>query len=123
MILIVDDNKSLLYSLKNVLTGLGYEVCCVKEPARALKMVRDLTGKSSPPEVLITDLRMPEICGTELIRQCRQVCPGLATILMTAYGEEKIKETVAAMERSRYLEKPFTVYRLIALIDELKTLH
>ena len=122
MILIVDDNKSLLDSLKNVLTGLGYEVCAVKEPASALQMMRSLSRESLQPEVLIADLRMPGICGTELIRLCRRVCPGLPVILMTAYGEEKIQKTVAAMERSRYIEKPFTVQRLKILIDELKAL-
>ena len=101
-ILIVDDDDALRESLEMVLASEGYEVVTAIDGMSALAAI-----ENAPPEVVLTDIRMPGIDGLELIPQIARRLPGVAIILMSAFGSGDL--AIEAMRRGAYdyIAKPF----------------
>jgi DNA-binding NtrC family response regulator len=78
-ILVVDDEEIVLVALQEVLRREHYEVISTGDPAVALAEL-----KKRPFAVIITDQRMPELTGLELLAQARQIQPDATRILITA---------------------------------------
>jgi CheY-like chemotaxis protein len=113
-ILIVDDNQDLAFLIKWMLEDEGYEVRSAKNGTDGY-----LTYLLFNPDLVLTDIQMPEKNGLELIREIRCHNPGVRTIYMSGdisqYGlpleEEKEKYHAGV------LEKPFSRNDLISLLS------
>jgi len=103
-ILIVDDEKSILFSLKAALAKEGYSVRTSESPQDAIKFVEPGTF-----QVIISDFNMPGMNGVELLKRVKQIDPEVVFILMTAYGSEKL--AIEAMKEGAYdyFSKPFDI--------------
>ncbi len=101
-LLVVDDQKNMRATTAMVLRQAGYLVDEAEDGAAALKR---LEGDSY--DVVLTDLRMPDVDGMEVLRTVRQVAPETEVIVMTAYGT--IESAVEAMRRGAhdFIAKPF----------------
>jgi response regulator RpfG family c-di-GMP phosphodiesterase len=77
--LVVDDASLYLDALGKLLSRRGYEVIPASRPDRALELIRSQV----PVDVLLSDINMPGIQGTELVRQVSQLSPATACMLMT----------------------------------------
>jgi DNA-binding NtrC family response regulator len=78
-ILIVDDEVSYLDALSRTLSRQGYDVLPAAGPRQALEIIRN----TPPVDVVVSDVMMPEIRGTDLVREVAQTSPQTACILMT----------------------------------------
>jgi len=105
-ILIVDDKPAVALYLREALESLDnhYRVSIAQSGKKALEILQ-----ASPIDLLITDLRMPGISGLDLIRWVRASSPDTRTILITAYGDDKVKAEARRLEAYRYLTKPFDI--------------
>jgi CheY-like chemotaxis protein len=111
-ILIVDDDPALRNLLRDTLSGLGYTTVTATDGADALARLRDL---SEPPfDLLITDIKMPNIDGMTLLKMIRRAFPSLPVMFITGLVSE---ETMAAASPDGYLSKPFRIARLEELIQ------
>ncbi len=101
-VLIVDDEKNLCRILSKILSDEGYEVSVAYSGAEALQVLVD-----ESIEVVLTDIRMPEMDGIELLRRIKKEEPSPAVIMMTAYPS--IDGVVQAMKAGAYdyIQKPF----------------
>jgi len=101
-LLVVDDQKNMRTTTAMVLRQAGYQVDEAEDGAAALQR---LAGDGY--DVVLTDLRMPNVDGMEVLRTVRQVAPETEVIVMTAYGT--IASAVEAIRRGAYdfLAKPF----------------
>ncbi len=111
-IIIVDDEPDLLDLLKLILTEkTDYEVLTTTEPKEALEWCRTYQA-----DVLISDLRMPELEGIELLKLIKEIDPNLPFIIMTAYGT--IESAVEAMRQGAfdYITKPFRKEQILMTI-------
>jgi DNA-binding response OmpR family regulator len=127
-ILIVDDDQGVRNALTAGLTSFGYQVLATANGRDALKIIESSitetsTGGVEPVEVMVTDLKMPGMNGLELIRSAKKMSPGLAAILMTAFGNEHIREEVTNLGRCRYIDKPFGPGTLLKIIRETVAVH
>jgi DNA-binding NtrC family response regulator len=116
-ILIVDDQKSICYSLERFLRTEGYAVHSAQSGEKALALL-----KTHEPRVVIMDIRMPEQDGLEILTIIRESYPKVQTIMMTAYSTAE--QTIEAIKLGAYdyLIKPFENDELLSLIhDALKT--
>src|SRR5690349_16154463 len=77
-ILLVDDNRNGLLARTSVLQEHGYQVHAFSSPANALESFKDRTF-----DVVVTDYRMPEMTGAELIGQLRAINPNVPIILIS----------------------------------------
>jgi len=109
-ILVVDDEPSILKLLKEALTQWGYQVECVGTGAEALEAIR--TGLY---DAAITDIRMPEMSGLDLLREIKRHDDSIEVIVMTGYPT--ISSAVEALKEGSYdyLSKPL-------ILDELRHL-
>src|SRR5260370_34542789 len=107
-ILVVDDEPSILKLLKEALTQWGYQVECVGTGAEALEAIR--TGLY---DAAITDIRMPEMSGLDLLREIKRHDESIEVIVMTGYPT--ITSAVEALKEGAYdyLSKPL-------ILDELE---
>ena len=118
-ILIVDDDRGTLNAIRAGLISVGYQVTAADSGEVAMDLIRASHGDGERPRVVVTDLKMAGMTGLDLIHSARQIDPGLAFILMTAYGNERVRQEVARLGRCGYIEKPFRPEGLLALIQSL----
>ncbi|MBI2467083.1 MAG: sigma-54-dependent Fis family transcriptional regulator [Candidatus Rokubacteria bacterium] len=101
-ILVIDDERNIRALLTKVLTQDRLEVHTTGTGAGGLRLADDVT-----PDLVLLDLRLPDMNGMDVLRSLKARHPGTAVIIITAYGE--IKSAVEAMKSGAtdYLEKPF----------------
>lgn len=111
-ILVVDDEPSVTGSLELILSEAGYEVLIAHSVADAIRVL-----KQTAVDLVITDLRLSDGSGIDLIMHIKRTTPNLEVILMTAYGSLDV--TIEAIKAGAYyyLEKPYTPDRLFALVS------
>ncbi len=112
-ILIVEDDRNTLSGLLEILQEEGYEVKGVDSGKKALR-----TLEREQFDILLTDLRMPDLDGVQLYEQSRATHPEMKTIVMTAYSS--VKEAVDATKRGvyEYLTKPLNLDELFVIIKK-----
>jgi len=110
-ILIVDDEKSITVTLNHVLSDAGFEVLTAESFAESIKVLRETSV-----DVVITDLRLSDGSGIDLITHIKSEAPNTEVILMTGDGSVDITIEVIKRGAYYYLEKPFTSNRLLALV-------
>lgn len=108
-ILIVDDEKEIADFIVEALTEEGYTVHTVGDGLSALDLVRERT-----PKLVLLDLLMPAMPGTEVLSRLRASFPELPVVMMTASND--ISDTVRALGAADYLPKPFDLERLFELV-------
>jgi two-component system response regulator PilR (NtrC family) len=101
-ILIVDDERSMREMLAILLRREGHEVLTAENGRTAL----DLIGRRSF-DVIVSDARMPDIDGLDVLRQARAVNPSVIAIMVTAYGSPDLIRGVETLGVNDYVEKPF----------------
>ena len=108
-ILLVDDEKQLVVIGRKMLERLNYVVECKTDVTEALEAVRaDPTGF----DLVITDLTMPGMTGTDFARRLLEIRPDLPIILTTGYGANLTSETVRALGIRELLSKPHNAQAL-----------
>ncbi len=111
-ILVIDDKDSMRDMLSASLTSEGYDV-----DAAGSGDIGIAKSKEKHFDVVLTDLKMPDISGLEVLSQVKEHDPDTAVIVMTAYGT--IENAVEAMKRGAFdfLQKPFDINHLQMLVE------
>jgi two-component system, OmpR family, KDP operon response regulator KdpE len=109
-ILVVDDEPQITRVLKTTLSSQGYGVRTASDGDEALQMLKEWT-----PDLVITDLRMPNLGGLELCRQIRAKSR-IPIIVLSVKGEERIKVDALDAGADDYVTKPFGVHELLARV-------
>jgi len=104
-ILLVDDEKSILSMAKQMLEGLGYEVMSESSSNKALD-----TFKENPAsfDLVITDLAMPNMSGTELCVEILKLRSDMPIILSSGYSSKVSEENIEDNRINAYLNKPYS---------------
>jgi DNA-binding NtrC family response regulator len=113
-IVIVDDEPDLLDLLKLILTEkTNHKILTTTDPHQAIEWCKTYNA-----DVLISDLRMPEMEGIELLKVIKQMDPNLPLILITAFGT--IESAVEAMRHKAfdYITKPFRKEQILMTVDK-----
>ncbi len=110
-ILVVDDDQRTREAVTLYLRGLGYQVESTPDAQAGLDVVRQGT------DLVISDIRMPEMDGIEFLQEIRSVQPGLPVILITGYPGPEASWDARQLEATAFLSKPF---RLEALANHVR---
>ena len=114
-ILAVDNAEMFLNSLKRYLEDTTYELHCVMSGREALKY---LDEKKKKPDLILTDVEMPEMDGYELTRQIKQRGIRAPIVFITANAEQEDLDKAAAAGVAGVLAKPFRTNQLLDKIKE-----
>jgi two-component system response regulator FlrC len=114
MILIVDDDPSICDLINNILRIKSYEALIADNGQEAINI---LTQNHNIAAV-ITDVRMPKMCGEILLENVRRLFPDIPVIIITGYGT--IDDAVELMKQGAYyyLPKPFSADKLLDVVDK-----
>src|SRR5215203_3978574 len=114
-ILVVDDDSLSREFLVEAIASLGYQPIEAKSGSEALER-----AKTTNPDLVLTDLRMPGIDGLELVRNLKTQYPELPTVMITAQGT--IESAVQAMRSGAadFLLKPTTAEAIEVVIDRIE---
>jgi CheY-like chemotaxis protein len=102
-VMVVDDERALLELAEETLAESGYEPVGFASSAAALAAFRDTPDRF---DLIITDEAMPEVTGTELAREIKQVRPDIPIILVSGMGGTQLAKAAAASGVTLLLRKP-----------------
>jgi PAS domain S-box-containing protein len=102
-VMIVDDERPLVALAKEMLAELGYKPVGFESSSAALQAFR---AEPQRFDLILTDEAMPDLVGTELAREIRQIQPTVPIILMSGNGAAQLKQRAAAVGAKEVLRKP-----------------
>ncbi|MDI6733636.1 MAG: sigma-54 dependent transcriptional regulator [Planctomycetota bacterium] len=105
-ILLVDDDESLCKVLAVILKRSGYDVVTIMRANEAMEHFKD-SYSNSPFDVVMQDIRMPEISGLDLIKQYHQIDPSIVILIITAWGDTEMAIKAMRLGAYDYIKKPF----------------
>jgi two-component system KDP operon response regulator KdpE len=109
-ILLVDDEPQITRMLRTTLTSRGYNVRSAGDGDEALEVMREWV-----PDLLITDLSMPNMAGIELCRRVRAKSQ-MPIIVLSVRGEDKMKVEALDAGADDYVTKPFSMTEILARV-------
>ena len=122
-IIVIDDEIELASLFKEFLRKEGYTIVSFTDPVLAFEYYRETADKHS---LIITDLRMPGICGIDLAKNVREINSKVKIFLMTAFDTADLKdnEDFKKAKIDRLIQKPIRFADLRQMINEsLKVLN
>ena len=114
VLLVVDDEPDFLRGLaRSIPREIPLRVLTAESGAEALRLI-----DKNPVEMVLTDIRMPDIDGIGLLEEIKQRDPWITVVLMTAYGT--IETAIEAIRKGAYdfVQKPFTPDEINRLLEE-----
>ncbi|MFN3740770.1 MAG: sigma-54-dependent transcriptional regulator [Thermodesulfovibrionales bacterium] len=107
-ILVVDDDSIILSSAEKILKPEGFELFLAKNGTEALRLLEEI-----PFDLVLSDLRMPDMDGIELLKRIKAFLPSTEVIIITGFGT--VRSAVEALKYGAYdyIEKPFTPEHLV----------
>jgi DNA-binding NtrC family response regulator len=111
-ILVIDDKESMRTVLQEALSEEGYQVDAVKDGTSALDLAR-----AKNYDLAITDLKMPDVDGLQVLSGLKQIDNDMSVIIMTAYGT--VESAVSAMKNGAFdfITKPFDPDHLNVIVE------
>lgn len=112
-ILLVDDEPEILHSLKGLLRR-EFTLHTAQSGQQALDILRE-----QPIQVIMTDQRMPEMTGAQLLTQAKEIAPHTIRIIFTGYADIKgVVDAVNEGQLYRYITKPWDPDELVETLTE-----
>jgi len=113
-ILVVDDSPDTLEVLKRNLESKGYLVFTAPGAVEAIKII-----ESSPMDLVITDLKMPEVNGLSLVRHIRANYKNIGVMMITGYPSIEGAVEAVKLGAEEYISKPFTDEELFSAVSRV----
>jgi len=116
-VLIVDDSELDRRLAAGLLENSSYEVSFAENGVKALAEI-----ERQPPDLILTDLQMPQMDGLELVTYARINSPQIPIVLMTAHGSESIAAEALQCGAASYVAKSELAEKLLSTLDEIAAL-
>ncbi|MFO0982077.1 MAG: sigma-54 dependent transcriptional regulator [Planctomycetota bacterium] len=116
-VLLVEDEASIRLTLSDDLTAAGHQALAVAVGSEALRLIEE-----RPFDLIITDVRLPEVDGVTLLKRAKELRPGTEVIMITGYGT--VESAVEAMRLGAYhfILKPFLNDEILRHVDRIARL-
>lgn len=121
-ILVIDDDTSSLFLIKDLLIsmGLGEKVTTSTNVLDALHLLRERSGTSKFPDLVLLDIRMPDHDGFDFLEQLQTLplaSPAPKVVILSYYGNRAYLNRAQALGVSSYLRKPLTREKVLDIIN------
>jgi CheY-like chemotaxis protein len=115
-VLLVEDDRVVRELAENILHLHGYDVLVAEDSASALEILKN---REAPVHLMLTDVVMPGMNGSELYNLAVKHHPGLKVLYMSGYPDDVIAHRGVLNKGVQFIQKPFTVRKLAAKIREV----
>src|SRR5919199_1443214 len=113
-LLIVDDEPGMRQLLTHVFgRGAGHALRAAENGTKALELLRQ-----APADLVISDVKMPDMNGIELLRRVREFLPDVAVVLMTAFATVETAREAFKLGADDFIQKPFDVDELKLIVEK-----
>jgi DNA-binding NtrC family response regulator len=112
-ILVIDDEEIVRISCMRTLVPAGFKVDVARDGLEGLRML-----KAKPYDLILIDLKMPNMDGMEVLENIKDIRPDLKVIIITGYSAVETAVKAIKMGAFNYLEKPFTPDSLLEAVKE-----
>ena len=112
-ILIVDDEQGMRQLLSLVFGRAGHKVRAAENGRRALQLLRE-----QPADLIVSDVRMPDMDGIALLREARQLLPDVGVVMMTAFATVETAREAFKLGADDFIQKPFDVDELKLIVEK-----
>lgn len=113
-IIIVDDDPEMRAVLRDVLERAGFRIAEAADADELLRLV-----PRAGPTAIVLDHEMPGDWGLEILPTLRHQWPALPVVFVTAFGGQRLREEATRLGATAYLDKPFRLSELIAILQRL----
>lgn len=115
-LLIIDDEETLVSSLKTFLTIKGYEVAVATNGRDGIRLLGEFS-----PELLLLDLNLSEgITGLDVLKKTKSIKPELKIVVLTGFGdEEDVAEECLRLGAVKFLCKPLSGHQIAETLDSI----
>lgn len=110
-ILVIDDERSILQSLKGILSDEGYQTLLAENGKEGLEIC-----EKEVPDVVLLDIAMPGMDGMEVLKRIKEVLPFVPVIIMTGHGSIDMAVKAIKLGSYDFLEKPLEMDKLLLTV-------
>jgi CheY-like chemotaxis protein len=118
-ILLVDDEADFRFSASVALRKAGCEVVEAADGNEAISRFQEFRRAGKRFELLLTDLRMPFLCGLELLEALRELGSDIPVIAVTGYSDDALRTDLMRKGCTEILEKPFEPGDLVNRVQKI----
>ena len=115
-VLVVEDEEGLRNLMESLLSHLGYQVTLAANGGEALLLMEE---KGLAPDLVVTDVVMPNMSGRQLVDRLRRARPNLRALYMSGYTDDTIVHHGVLDPGTPFLQKPFNIRDLGAKVREV----
>jgi two-component system response regulator PilR (NtrC family) len=112
-LLVVDDEQGMRQLLSLVFGRAGHKVRAAENGRRALALLREQSA-----DLIVSDVRMPDMGGIELLREARELLPDVAVVMMTAFATVETAREAFKLGADDFIQKPFDVDELKLIVEK-----
>ncbi len=112
-LLIVDDEPGMRQLLSHVFGRAGHAVRAAEDGAKALALLR-----AEPADLIVSDVKMPDMNGIELLRRLREFLPDAGVVMMTAFATVETAREAFKLGADDFIQKPFDVDELKLIVEK-----
>ena len=114
-VVLIDDDQMVAKSLKIALEDFGFSVAAFEDPLKGLEWIAQ-----HGVDIVISDIRMPQCDGFEVLKRAKELDPSCDVIFITAHGQTETAVRALREGATDYFEKPFTMPALCAAMERTK---
>lgn len=113
-ILFIDDDEIVLSTFSSIMSSLNYSVTTCNESRTGLELALHTDFK-----LIITDLKMPELSGVDLIKRIIEKKPDSIIYLLTSFKTDDVVKSVLDSGATGIMDKPFEVSKIVTIMNRL----
>ena len=118
-LLVIDDEPEIRRNLTIGLTQEDYEVVACPDGISAIHELNRAKESGVGFDYLVTDIFMPDIDGLKILKVIKSQFPELPVLVITGFGDDRLKFTALSEKNTGYLDKPFEIPELVEALDKL----
>lgn len=115
-VLVADDDPDMRAMMSRTLRRAGYDVIEVADGEQLLEVLGDGVLRHAPPDLVVSDIRMPGFSGIEVLAGLRRADWAMPVILITAFGDRQTHEDSRRLGAVTLLDKPFEMTTLLETV-------
>jgi len=111
-VMLIDDEQSVLFALRLMLEALGHSVAVFPRGKDAVEELR----RNPSFDFVLCDLKMPEMNGLQVLQAIKEICPGVARVLISAHATDAEVHEAQKIGIHGFLGKPFSVEEITGML-------